>query len=228
MELKRTENQGILSWQKKLLPLMIGMLAVLAFFFFVASFIQLYYLHSRIEDAPKLDLAQAFSIPDSGGAATDMGKLDYSKWKALSILEGYSLQRRYHQANVLLMSRVWTRYLGFVTGMILAFVGAAFILGKLREPETKFDAEGIWKFSLVTASPGLILAVLGTLLMLATIVTHTEIEVTDSPLYTQAQFAQPQTIETPSQPAPLPPKGEDIRGEMKKNLEKAQTQERKK
>jgi len=159
MESQRMETRGVFSWQKKLLPLMIGMLAVLAFFFFVASFIQLYYLHTRIEDAPKLDLAQAFSIPDSGGAATDIGKLDYSKWKALSILEGYSLQRRYHQANVLLMSRVWTRYLGFVTGMILAFVGAAFILGKLREPETKLDSEGIWKFSLTTASPGLILAV---------------------------------------------------------------------
>ena len=224
MESQRMETRGIFSWQKKLLPLMIGMLAVLAFFFFVASFIQLYYLHSRIEDAPKLDLAQAFSIPDSGAAA-DMGRLDYSKWKALSILEGYSLQRRYHQANVLLMSRVWTRYLGFVTGMILAFVGAAFILGKLREPETKLDSEGVWKFSLTTASPGLILAVLGTLLMLATIVTHTEIEVTDRPLYTQAQFAQPQTIEAPPQPAPLPPKGEDIRRDMKKNLGKAETQE---
>jgi hypothetical protein len=55
----------------------------------------------------------------------------------LSSLETNIVERRYHQANVSLMSRVWTRYLGFVTGMVLAMVGSIFILGKLREMESQ-------------------------------------------------------------------------------------------
>jgi hypothetical protein len=62
------------------------------------------------------------------------------------------------------------------------------------------------KFSITTASPGLILAVLGTLLLLATLVTHSEIEVKDAPLYTQAWFAPPQMPQT-ERPQPLPEAG---------------------
>lgn len=195
MESPQTEAPRITMWQKRLLPFMISMLSVLTLFFFIASLIQIYYLQSRIEQSPELDLNPALSMLE--GAATAGDKLDYARWKTLSILEGNALQRRYHQANALLMSRVWTRYLGFVTGMILAMVGAAFILGKLREPYSKLDADSaLWKFSITSASPGLILAVLGTILMLTTMVTHFEIEVRDVPLYTSG-WVGPSLTETP-------------------------------
>jgi hypothetical protein len=47
-----------------------------------------------------------------------------------AVLEADALQRRYHQANANMLARVWTRQLGFITGMLLALVGAAFILGR--------------------------------------------------------------------------------------------------
>lgn len=192
MDSKTIESQKTENWQKKLLPFMIGMLSVLTIFFFVASFIQIYYLHSRIEQSPRLDLAPALDMLNADSPTIlNATNLSNAQWKTLSLLEGHALQRRYHQANVLLMSRVWTRYLGFVTGMILALVGAAFILGKLRESDTKLESEGVWKFSITTASPGLILALLGTLLMIMTIVTHFEIEVKDGPLYTSIWYRQP-------------------------------------
>jgi len=187
MESKEDESPKRVAWQKRLLPLMTGMLVVLTLFFFVASLTQLYYLHRRIEQAPQCDLEATLSMLEKLGpnmAVKD--QFEAVRWRTLSTLEEYAMKRRYHQANVLLMSRIWTRYLGFVTGMILALVGAAFILGKLREPETKLDAEGVWKFSITTASPGLVLALLGTILMVSTIVTHQEITTEDIPLYTGA------------------------------------------
>lgn len=218
MESPQTETPRIAMWQKRLLPFMISMLTVLTLFFFIASLIQIYYLHSRIEQSPELDLNPALSMLESKTAATAGDKLDYARWKTLSILEGNALQRRYHQANVLLMSRVWTRYLGFVTGMILALIGAAFILGKLREPYSKLDADSaLWKFSITSASPGLILAVLGTILMLTTMVTHFEIEVKDVPLYTSGWVGPSPTEMPPAQPF-QPQSDKEMLDNMKKIL----------
>lgn len=184
MESIEKEAVKVGRWQKRLLPVMNGMLTGLTIFFLLASFVQLFYLHKRIENFPILDINPAMKIMETGQLNTT-DRLDYARWKALVILEGHALDRRYHQANMLLMSRIWKSYLGFVTGMIMAMVGAAFILGKLRETETTLNAEGgEFKFSITTASPGLILSTLGTILMLTTIIRHSDIEVKDSALYT--------------------------------------------
>jgi hypothetical protein len=189
-----TATSGDRTWQKRLLPVMIGLLITLTAFFFAASFVQLYYLQTRIERAPQLDLSTAMASLDEIGKDLQTGKvesqlafnnrLEYARWKTLSLLEANALQRRYHHAGVLLISRIWTRYLGFVTGTILAMVGAAFILGKLQEASSNLGAEGgLWKVSLTTASPGLVLATLGTLLMLATLATNMDLQVNDGPVY---------------------------------------------
>jgi len=172
---------SLTSWQKRLLPLMKWMIIGLTFFFFVASFAQYYYLQQNIERAPKLNIHESFaSIPN------DQESLSVSKFKASVMLEANALERRHHQANVLLMSRVWVRYLGFVTGMILALVGAVFILGKLQEPTTELAAKiQITEVTLKSSSPGIILCVLGVILMLTTIVINHTIEVKDSAIYTR-------------------------------------------
>jgi hypothetical protein len=198
------------AWQSRLLPLMVGTLTVLAVFFFFASCLQLFYLHSRIERTPELDLRPVLSVPQpqSENAADH---LEYVQWKTLTILEGNALQRRYHQANVLLMSRVWITYLGFVTGMILAIVGAAFILGKLRESASTLSVDNTaWKVSLATASPGLFLAVLGTVLMLTTMVTHYKIEVVDNPLYLYHAAGEASGAEANLAPRPFPGRDDKI------------------
>jgi len=198
MESVEKETVKAKGWQKRLLPVMTGMLIGLTMFFLLSSFVQLFYLHRQIETCPVLDLSPAMKILETGELnATD--RLNYSRWKTLATLEGYALDRRYHQANVLLMSRIWKSYLGFVTGLIMAMVGAAFILGKLREPETTLNAEGsAFKFSMISTSPGLILATLGTFLMLTTIIHHSEIDVKDSALYTSTWVLQnPDKIHSP-------------------------------
>jgi hypothetical protein len=159
------------------------MVAALTLFFFLASFGQLIYLHLTIRNSPTLNLSEALSqLPSSSLTPAQM--IEASKLKALIMLEGHSSQRQYHQANVLLMARVWTSYLGFVTGMVLALVGAAFILGRLREPVSELSSSiQTTALSLKSASPGLLLAGMGTILMLATIITPHRIDVTDRAVY---------------------------------------------
>jgi len=111
--------------------------------------------------------------------------LEYYKWIALVKLEQESFYRRYNQAELLLMSRIFTKYLGFFTGMILAIVGAVFIIGRIREDATNIEGTVAEKarFKLVTSSPGIIFGLLGTALMMTTILHHRDIEVRDHALY---------------------------------------------
>jgi hypothetical protein len=184
------------AWLRRMLPWMIGMVFGLTIFFFVASAVQLAYLHYEIKKAPDTDAPFALSEQLLQGASAS------SKFKAavggapeslpaaaiatLTALERSAMQRRYHQANVLLMSRVWTSYLGFVTGMVLAMVGAIFILGRLEIAASTATVEvAAGKLNLGSSSPGLFMAGFGTVLMIVTIVTHHQISVEDRAIYTQ-------------------------------------------
>ena len=171
-------------WQDRLLPWMMRMVIFLACFFFVASLIQLAYLHWRIENAPKLDSLTPLSLQNRDATPSFEEDLIISNTEVLAKLEGYVLQRRYHMANVTLMSRVWTRYLGFVTGMILALLGAVFILGKVQGKASEAEGKAMGtEFSFKSTSPGLMLAFLGTVLMIATMSIHHDIAITDQPVY---------------------------------------------
>lgn len=187
---ERLSASTLQQWQRRLLPFMVWMVAGLTLFFFIASFAQLAYLHVNIQQGPKVELG-SLAVPENVESPEQS-----RRFNVFSQLEASVLRQRYHQANVFLMSRVWVRYLGFVTGMILALVGAAFILGKLREKPTELHAEGGGgAVSLRSTSPGIILAVLGVTLMVTTIVTHHEITTADSSVYVQIPSAEKPPID---------------------------------
>ena len=163
------------AWQNKLLPYMIGAVIFFAVFFLFASMYQLYSLKMEIESEPEINSDFLYS------RGVDFNQ---QRWNSLVALEVHVLQQRYHQANISIMSRLWVRYLGFVTGMILAFMGAVFIVGKLKEGATiDVQGEGL-KANLATQSPGIVLAFLGVVLMVVTIVIHHKVDVRDRPTYT--------------------------------------------
>ena len=209
-------------WQRRLLPMMVGSILALTLFFFAATMYQLFELNQKIQAAPEINHNELL------GMGSKQASFVANQWRSLVVLESHVLQQRYHQANVLLMGRIWIRYLGFVTGMILAIIGAVFILGKLREPTTTLDlsagegmdsgtprdsgtpgsAQHSLKLQLVTQSPGIVLAVLGTVLMLITILIHHPIEVKDKPMYTvvDAIGVTDFTNANPPSSSPLTPK----------------------
>jgi hypothetical protein len=172
------------SRQERLLPMMVALLLVLAFFFFASSFWQLYYINQSILRMPTIDIQPASGATLMAGAQTFDDALKARKLEVETNMEVFIVTQRYHQVNVMLMAGLWVRYLGFITGMILAIVGASFVLGKLREPpqklEGKFSAIDV---SLRTTSPGIILVVLGVVLMFATLMDRDTYDVNDRNIY---------------------------------------------
>jgi hypothetical protein len=147
------------------------------------------------------------TIPSPTASTTDSNlarNMEYLKWYTLSKMEAESLQRRYNQGGVLIMSRIYTKYLGFFTGMILAIVGAVFIISKLKEDTSNVEgsiSEQL-KLKFVSSSPGVIFGILGTVLMLASIFQHNEITVKDMPLYLNYySIQQAQNKKTTTTPA---------------------------
>lgn len=175
---------SVTKWQAQLLPMMSRLLIGLTLFFFIASFIQMAYLHWNILQSPPVDIEPSDGESILASAESFADRLSARELEVRSKMEAYIVSRRYHQASLLLMSGLWVRYLGFMTGMILALVGASFVLGKLREPRTKIEGKvSKAAFSLLTTSPGIILALLGTTLMFATIVDKDLYDVRDSNVY---------------------------------------------
>ncbi len=175
------------SWQKAMLPVMTKMLVALTIFFFLASAAQLVYLHWTILNSPDLD-PQHILGPLSNNTVSGKSNPHNAVVEGLFYLECKALALRYHQANVLLMSRIWTKYLSFVTGMIMCVVGASFILGKLTSSETVLKGQTqVLSFALASSSPGIILVSLGTLLIGVSFFAYRQIQVMDAAIYVPGQ-----------------------------------------
>ena len=181
LELKQTN-----AWQKKLLPWLILMPTMLILLFVFLATRQMERFNKVIDEKSESVIERIIPSPsDTALYAKLKGNMDYIRWVTLARMEEKSFDRRYSQGGLLLLSRIFKNYLGFFTGMILAIVGSVFIIAKLEEGKT--DLEGgmgnNMKVKLASSSPGIIFGVLGTILMLSTIMQHTDISVTDRPLF---------------------------------------------
>jgi hypothetical protein len=191
------KNKDLFQWQNRLLPWMISIPTILIGAFILLATIQLNKFEKFIYQGNENKTEN--SIPSPGAATTDsLLKKDkeYLKLYSLVKMEEHSINRRYNQGGVLLMSRIYIKYLGFFTGMILAIVGSVFIISKLKEDVSEIEGsiEDKTKFRLISSSPGIIFGLLGTALMMTTILTHSEINVKDMPLYLNTyNIAPPQT-----------------------------------
>jgi hypothetical protein len=179
------ENQELLRWQRRLLPFMTRFIVVLALAFFALSVFHLFEIGRFVEAEHgatiRTVLQEQIAKETSNNSAPSA---DQSYRQALVLLEAEAMDRRYHQANALLMSRIWTKQLAFITGMVLAFLGAMFILGKLSEARTTLTAGASdWKTMISSSSPGIIMAFFGTVLLVVALVVQTTIAVQDNPVY---------------------------------------------
>ena len=193
-------------WQDRLLPVMVGVLIVLMVFFFVSTYLQLSFLHRTILEMPVVDLQRSSETSLVSGTETFQDQLSARELELRGEMEAYIVMQRYRMASILLMANLWIRYLGFATGMILALVGASFVLGKLREPRQKIEGKiSMVDLSLRTTSPGIILVILGVVLMFTTLVNVDSYDVKDGNIY----LSPPITIPTPQDFTleTLPPQG---------------------
>jgi hypothetical protein len=201
-----TEERESSRWQRQLLPLMVSMLVLLTSFFCVGITVETYRIQKHLEEGHEVDLQPALARLGADLPSDISTRIDLARFQATALLESSALQSRYHQASIAQLIRVSVIFLGFLTGMILALVGAAFILGKMREVPSNIEGQGPGlKLALSSGSPGLVLAVLGTVLMIATIWARVEINVTDAALYFSPEIIQMQKAGTSqSVPAAAP------------------------
>jgi uncharacterized membrane protein len=219
---QNAEHRELVRWQRKLLPYMSRFLVVLAIGFFAISLVGVYemrnFVKSESTQAIRVKMEELLKGKD---AAANVDAVQHG----LLLLEADALDKRYRQASALLMSRIWTRQLAFITGMVLAFIGAVFIIGKLSESASDVTVGASeWKAGISSTSPGLILAFLGTVLMGIALVVQPGIEVQDRPVYFMTMgivknasgSSVPNTGETP-----LPDPFDDSPSSGKGNKQKA-------
>ena len=170
-------------WQNRMAPLMAAAVVVTAVFFAVVMLVRFASIETTLrEPSPtqlKIPWTQAGREP-----ATWRDQQALANAEATFELERELIGRRYRQASALLSLRLWTRLMGFLTGMILAMVGAAFVLGKLTAPESEVSggASGA-TISVKSASPGIVMAVLGTVLIGISLVVPVTTDVKDAAIY---------------------------------------------
>lgn len=186
------ENENTIKWQESLKPFMKYSVMGFSVFFLAATLFQLYYLHQKIDNKNQVEIEEYLPPLDSSAS------LESIQWHVVSKLEAHSLERRYHQANVSLMARIWVKYLGFLTGMILSLAGAMFILGKISIGDSKVEGEvnNFGKGSLQSSSPGLFLIAMGVVLMIFTINFKHDISVKDGPAYLTTFYLRAQNIQS--------------------------------
>jgi hypothetical protein len=188
-------------WQMGMLPLMKATIVGLTIFFFVASFFQLLYLQSRMQSSPPANMNAIFSVLNDKDSPNYQEKLAATKLKANIYFEQNIVARRYQQAGILLMAGVWVRYMGFITGMILAMVGAIFILGKLKEQRTDLSAKvRDSEVKVGSTSPGIILCTLGAVLMGLTVAMQQQHDVLDAAVYFNGVPAEERGLDTTGKP----------------------------
>jgi|GEM_PF-899993 len=174
-EATKKEDPNLRIWQGKLRPWIIIVISLTGVLFFLLSAWQVNRILRSINETGQYDRGREPEVTAS---------LDRHMLYTMTGLECYAIQRRYHQADIAMLARIWIKYLGFFTGMILTVIGASFIMGKLQESNTNLTGKlQAFEFSLISASPGLVMVLLGSMLIMTAILEHQQISVQDRPLY---------------------------------------------
>jgi len=182
----KAADRELLRWQRRLLPFMTGFVVAMAGAFFIFSGLHLYQVTRFIETEHGQNI-RGLVESEIAKPTADQLTSDVVTQHTLLLLEADTLDKRYHQASALLMSRIWSRQLAFITGMVMAFLGAVFILGKLSESASQISGgTADWKVAITSASPGIILSALGTVLLVSSLYVRANLDVNDGPAYVNA------------------------------------------
>lgn len=189
-------------WQTRLVPLMVSMVVFAALFFSVVSIREFEAVRLTLEHRPSQLNAVLHDYDRLSPGNFEEGLSVVGK-KAALVLEHEAVAYRYQQAHAIILARLWTRFMAFTTGTLMALIGAAFILGKIREAPSELagSTQGI-SVSMRSASPGIMLAALGTILIVAALFSYFEVRTTDPPSYVTPDSRMPAADEEDSHLSP--------------------------
>lgn len=202
VEIVRPSSRAEELWQRRLLPFMIGSLAFVALAFMASTLWFFRELQARLEFRQD-DVVAALSTRYQ--PAFEKVDLAYRDWYVRAALEQTALQQRFNVQTAIVKARLWTRFMGFITGMLLALTGCVFVLGKLRESINFTGQSTAISGTLATSSPGVFLALLGTVIIGISLTVQANVESTDSSVYLarQIQLNADGGMESVGKPSPL-------------------------
>ena len=178
-------NRELADWQHRLLPFMRWFVVGLATAFFAFSVWNLDEVNDFIEKEHEPAKEQTFRPATDGSAQAPQ-----------VVLETNALDRRYHLRSAVLMSHICTVQLAFIAGIVLALLGAMFIMGKLSEtPSNLSGGTSQWNVAITSASPGIILCLLGTVVLLVSLAIHISLPDGEKPVYVSPMGAGSQAPE---------------------------------
>ena len=189
-------RSDIRQWQRKLLPLMALVLVATAAFACYEIFQETQHVREHITRENSADLKFLDGIESDKFSVA-------AQWRLLVTLENQAMANRYRHIGGILLTRLYVLNAAFVTGLVLCLTGAAFVLGKLQEEESRFEGEANGaRWVVQSSSPGLIMVLLGTILIIASIFARADTQNQDAAVY-----------------LPFTKSPEEITGGMKKLLE---------
>jgi hypothetical protein len=149
----------LLAWQRRLLPVVIVSILVLGAIFFSAALMNYRTLEqSFVEDSTSISANVA-------SMASHRVDLRFQELYLRTALEERQLQNRFKISIAAIKITTWTRMMGFAAGMVLVITGCLFVISKFEvQFEGSAGGAGQWN-SLKTNSPGVVLAVSGSLLL---------------------------------------------------------------
>lgn len=198
LEAARAERR----WQRAVLPFMVSALVLAAMFFGWTTYAFFDRLQSELTYR-KAEVHALIDRVDSGmnGAANPV----YRDWAVRATLEQAALEQRFNVQVAIVKGRLWSRFMGFLTGMLLALTGCVFVLGKLRT-DIDFSGTASGASAIVkTTSPGVYLALLGTVVIGMALAMPGTVESTDAAIYLPGGAASPAASATPPAVVSTPP-----------------------
>ena len=163
---------------RSLIWVLFVVLLVPSAFFVSLSYLQLNEILQDIKNKPQLFSGQLLAdvAPNDKSFSPDAFIA-----RAKVALEIDVMAHRAQRSSALLSTRTWLRFMSLIYGAILTVIGAAFVLGRVRSSKIETTAEyGDFKASVISSSPGLILAFLGCVLIVVPNVSQQTISIDDT------------------------------------------------
>jgi nitrate reductase gamma subunit len=149
------------NWQTRLLPFIL-----VAYFAFSAAYVVFFYTQIRSTALPAVPAEPSLRL-DTSLVHSEETRKEMLMWKDRVALEVGVDHRRYAMLQTLVTARLKIVAFAFALGSICVLIGAFFVLARISEPasDVGIGTESL-KARISSSSPGLILAFLGTVIIL--------------------------------------------------------------
>lgn len=169
------DNKSI--WQNRILPFAIVLLSSLVIFFIIIYVIEIKHTQDSFLTSDNYNFSSINK---------EINKSNLSQFDKLYNAEIISMLNRHYNSSIIIKTRILTLNLSFLTGMILCFMGAIFVLGKFSENNNTANlSSNNITMSFASSSPGIILSFFGVCLIAISIFSKTELLVKDKATYLQ-------------------------------------------